>query len=161
MADSIKEQLLKMGLVSAQQAQQASTEKRQTRKRKGRKQSGAERAARQAERDRRDGRRRDADRQREKARHADQQAAAEGWRVGQIADSGRLSGKVEGNKRFYFETRDGRLPYVEVDAETRAALESGRAAVCESPDGAVSLIEGQAAARIAELDRRWLRAWNG
>ncbi len=161
MSDSIKEQLLKMGLVSASQAQQASTDQRKQRRRKGRKQSGAERAARQAQVERKAAERRDADRRREKARHAEQSAAAEVWRVAQIAESGRLSGKIQGNKRFYFETRDGRLPYVEVDPETLGRLESGRAAVCEAPDGAISLVEAEAAARIAELDGRWLRAWNG
>ncbi len=161
MADSIKEQLLKMGLVSAKQAQQADTDQRKSRKRKGRKRTSAERAARQDAHDRRDADQRAADRAREQARHADQQAEADGWRVGQIAESGRVSGKTSGRKRFYFEARDGRLPYVEVDPETLGRLESGRVAVCESPEGAVSLIEGEAAARIAALDRRWLRAWNG
>lgn len=161
MGDSIKEQLLKMGLVSAKQAQEVGTEQRQSRRRKGRRRSGAEQGARQDERDRRSDAQRQADRSREKARHAEQQAADAGWQVAQIADSGRLTGRIEGRKRFYFEARDGRVPYVEVDAETMERLESGRVAVCESPDGKVSLIEGDAAARIAPLDRRWLRAWNG
>lgn len=161
MGDSIKEQLLKMGLVSAQQARKVGADQHKSRKKKGRKQAGAEDAARQADRARDEAERRAGDREREKARHAEQQAAAEVWRVAQIAESGRVSGRTNGPKRFYFEARDGRLPYVEVDPETLGRLEGGRVAVCESPDGAVSLVEAEAAARIAELDRRWLRAWNG
>jgi len=135
MTDSIKEQMLKMGLVTADQV---SAEPRQDR---GRNQSGAEPRA--------------GDRPRAT------QATAEAGLVARIADSGRLAGKTEGRNRFYFETRDGRVPYIEIGQETVARLASGRAAVCESPEGAVSLVDGEAAARIAALDRGWLRAWNG
>lgn len=157
MGDSIKEQLLKMGLVSARQAQAASRDQHRQRKQKGRKQTAADDAARDAERAARLADERAADRAREKARQADEDAAAEGWRVAQIAESGRLTGKTNGRKRFYFRARDARLPYVEVDDDTLSMLESGRAAVCESPAGEVTLIDASAAARIAALDPRWLR----
>lgn len=158
---SIKDQLLSLGLVDARQAKRAEHDKRVSNKRKGDGAAhAADRRAREdaarAERDRR----RAADREREIAR----QSAAAGrdtqLRIAQLVESGRVPGNTGGRLRFYYEGRDARVLYAQVSDEIAAALEGGRVALVEAPQGRVSLVAKETAERVAELDLRWLRVWN-
>jgi hypothetical protein len=82
-------------------------------------------------------------------------------KVDQVVASGKLSGKTTGPHRFYYDSRDGRVPYAQVSDGILARLESGRAALVESPDGAVTLVDAKTARQVVDLDREWLRVWNG
>ena len=160
MGGSLGDQLLKMGLVDEKQVRQAQHEQRTSRKRKGRKAVESEKASRaEAARARRDDARRE-DRARSLAEN-EVAASHEGQnRVQQIVVSGRVEGRTNGRRRFYFEARDGRVPLLELSDELVDGLEAGRVAVAEGPDGRVTLIKRSAAERVDEIDGTWIRTWN-
>lgn len=62
-----------------------------------------------------------------------------------------------GRHRFYFETRDGRVPYLAVNEGSLKALAEGALVIAESPEGRVQVIEAAGAVRVAQLDLAWLR----
>ena len=156
---SLKDQLLKAGLVSKKQARRATHEQRVDNKKKGREGAAAEKRARAQ----RHAAEVEVERVRNRAR-ADLKKQAEAdkaarSRVAQIVDSGIVPGAFGGPRRFYFVTRDGRVPYVDIGDETALSLERGAAAIAESPNGALRIITADAAARVVELDPQWVRAW--
>ena len=160
MAASISDQLLKMGLVDEKQAKKAKHQQRQDNKKKGRRGVEAARMDRRAalEANRQNAsqkdRARELERQEQSNRHAEQH------RILQIVQSGTVKGRTGGRKRFYYESRDGRVPYLEVSDEVFDGLENGKMALAEEPEGRISIIESQSAERIAELDPMWLALWN-
>ena len=160
MGTSLQDQLLKMGLVDSSQVKKAQHEKRVKKHGQGR---GADARA-QKNRDARAKAQREATRQADRARAKVQRTAAEArevqLQIQQIIASGKVQGRVQGRRRFYFETRDDRVPFLEVSDEIIAGLESGRIGLTEAPTGEVVLVEKDAAARIFELDADWLRVWN-
>ena len=50
---------------------------------------------------------------------------------------------------------------MEVNDDTHNGLEAGRIGIAEDLEGKITLITRESAARVAELDPSWLRAWNG
>ena len=160
MAASISDQLLKMGLVDEKQAKKAKHQQRQDNKKKGRRGVEAARMDRRAalEANRQNAsqkdRARELERQEQSNRHAEQH------RILQIVQSGTVKGRTGGRKRFYYDSRDGRVPYLEVSDEVVEGLENGKMALAEEPEGRISIIESQSAERIAELDPMWLALWN-
>ncbi len=153
----LREQMLKLGLVSEKQAKAASHKDRVRKKKKGRRGVEADRAARSSEQHARTQEQREQDRSREAARQETVQSKTAGERVAAIVDSGRLTGRTEGRRRWYFERRDGRVSYLEVTEDVQGRLESRQARIAESPEGALTLVDAEAARRVAELDASWLR----
>ncbi len=160
MAGSISDQLLKMGLVDEKKAKQVKHQKRQENTKKGRR--GVEnarmdrRAALAASQDNA----RQKDRERELQRQEKSDKIAEQHRIMQIVQSGTVKGKTGGRKRFYYDSRDGRVPYLEVNDDVLDALEKGTMALAEEPEGRMFIIDESSAARVAELDPLWLALWN-
>ena len=154
---SLRDQLLKMGLVDEAQAKKAAHDRRRTNKQKGRAGVQAERAERSAELEQQAQDKRRADKAREQARAETREDAERRNQAQQILESGRVSIK-SGRRRFYYESRDGRVPYLEMDEQQAAQIEKGALALCETPDGRISLANAEAAARLAELAPEWLRA---
>ncbi len=161
MGSSLQDQLLKMGLVDASQVKKAKHQKRVAKQGKGRGAETADRRKRDAKAnaDRQAARR--AERSRAKENRTEVEAREAQLRIQQIVGSGRVQGRVHGRRRFYFETRDGRVPFLEFSDEVISGLESGRMGLSESPAGETTVVEGASAARIFDLDPDWLRVWNG
>ncbi len=65
---------------------------------------------------------------------------------------------LAGRKRFYFEARDGRVPYLAVADAAYQALGEGALCICESPDGRVAVLKRGDAARVKATDAAWVRA---
>lgn len=145
--------LLKAGLVSAEQAKKAEAEvrapERQQRPAKPRGgQGGAPRGEPQ--------------REARRERSAEQAPAVtltkeEAQRLFKIAQAGRVEGKTRGNRRWYFVSRAGAVPYLEVTDEVVRDLEQGHIAVAESERGEVWLVTGECARQLAETDPAWIR----
>lgn len=158
---SLRDQLLKAGLVSQKQARQSEHQQRVKRKSTGRDGLEAEKAAKQAE----IAAQKAADRQADKARAADQNAAVDARnlqnQIAQIVSGGRARVDDRGRRRFFFETRDGRVLYLALGDPENDQLISGQLGIVESESGKVSVIDRATAARVAELDPRWIRCWNG
>lgn len=81
--------------------------------------------------------------------------------IADLVEDGRLPGRIAGNRRFYYEARDGRVPYLELDDAIAKQLELGAAAIAEAPSGRITLIGGATAASIVERDAQWVRFWAG
>jgi len=160
MGSSLQDQLLKMGLVDASQVKKAKHEKRVSNQGKGRGVEAGERRKRDAKANAERQAKRRADRERAKANRTDVEAREVQLQIQQIVASGRVQGRVHGRRRFYFETRDGRVPFLEFSDEIITGLERGRVGLTESPAGDTVLVEGPSAARIFDLDPDWLRVWN-
>ena len=159
---SISDQLLKLGLVDAKRAKKAEHDKRVGNKKRGGGAGGAaERRARDAKAQAQREARRAADRAREIARQAETGGRETQLQIEQMVESGRAPGKTGGRKRFYFEARDGTVPYLHLSDEAFEALANARLAIVESPKGTPTLVVADTAQRIADLDLRWLRLWNG
>ncbi|MFT7578465.1 MAG: hypothetical protein ACI9MR_000123 [Myxococcota bacterium] len=92
----------------------------------------------------------------ETARRLDESAQAE---VATLAKEGRADGQRRGGRRFYFESRAGKIPCVEVTPDASQALEKGRLGLVEDPDGDVWLVNEVTARAIAAIDVTWLRAF--
>ncbi len=157
---SIKDQLLKLGLVDEQQTRRAEHQKRVSNKKKGSRGVAEDRRAREAQGGDARRVRQEADRAREQGREAGRLEHEAQGRVAQIVASGRIKGRTGGPGRFYFEARGERLPYLAANDETVTALGNGRYAIAESPMGEVTLVDAEAAARIRDIDDAWLRIWN-
>jgi len=161
MAGSLGDQLLKMGLVNEKQAKKARHEQRQENKKRGRQGVEDSRMDRRAALIANQENQRQKDRTRELSRQEKSDKLAEQHRLLQIVRSGVVKGRTGGRRRFYYESRDGRVPYLEVNDEVLEALEAGAMALAEDLDGRTSIIDRSSAARIAEIDPNWLALWNG
>jgi hypothetical protein len=77
-----------------------------------------------------------------------------------VARGGKVEGRTAGHRRWYWQARGAGLPFLEVNEETHGRLERGEVAVVESPRGEAWLVEAEAARKLAELDPSWIRLWN-
>lgn len=95
-----------------------------------------------------------------RAERADDEApaTADEALIARIVEAGRVEAGSGGRRRFYYESRDDRVPYLELPDALASRLEKREAAICEAPDGTVSVVDADTARRIAALDRRWLRS---
>lgn len=126
---SIKDQLLQMGLVTPAQAEAG--ERRGGRGRRGEAKGGEAKGG---------------------------EATADEALIARIVDAGRVEAPAGGRRRFYYESRDDRVPYLELQDALASRLEKRDAAICEAPDGTITIVDADTARRIAALDRRWLRS---
>jgi len=160
----LREKMLKAGLITEDQAKKATQVERQVVQQKGHRQADRERQ----------------ERQRAGAVQQDQRAAAERergarerqvqlddetkGRLKQLAQSGKLEGRTRGQRRWYYTSRRGVVPYLEVSDEVIQLLEQGGAAIAEAPSGDAWLITRECAQKLHEAHqdgaREWLRVWN-
>ena len=138
----LRDQLLKAGLVTAEQAKKAEAPPERTRPpRPPRRDGGPGRPEPQPER------------------------AAPTGTPKEIAERGRLDGRFRGGRRWYYISRRGVVPCLELNDDAVGRLESGAAAIAESPNGDAWLIDAAAARALADDERGggrdWLRLWNG
>ena len=67
-------------------------------------------------------------------------------------------GKTRGHRRWYYTSRRGVVPYLEVSDEVVAMLEQGGAAIAEAPNGEAWLVSGECAQDARRARRRRARA---
>lgn len=158
---SLRDQLLKAGLVSQKQARQSQHQRRVKRKTEGREGVEAERAAKRAELAAQKAAERAAAKARSAARNAETDARSLQNQINQIVKGGKARIDERGRRRFYFETRDERVVYLALGDADNEQLQSGQLAIVESASGKVSVVDRATVARVAELDARWVRRWNG
>lgn len=158
---SLRDQMLKAGLVSKKQARQSQHQQRVDKSKKGSKGLAEERAQRRAAAEQRAAEKRAADKQRGQDRNAEAEARNAQHRIAQIVAGGRARLDDRGNRKFYFETRDGRVLYLAVSEQQSGDLGEGRLGIVESATGKISVVDRETARRVAELDAGWIRRFNG
>lgn len=96
-----------------------------------------------------------------------QRTPEERRKADQLALKAARSGRVEktemrtsGHRRWYFNTRQGALSWLELNDDAFTRIEDGRLAIVESPRGEAWLVGPEAAESLATIDATWLRAWN-
>jgi len=148
----LRDKLLKAGLVTEEQAKKAEA-KAQPPERGG--------AGRRPEQ--RGGKGRGPEGERARERPAREVAAPvsltkeESQRRFKLAQAGKVEGKTRGNRRWYFVSRAGRVPYLELSDEAVKDLEQGRIAIAESERGEAWLVTGECARQLVEVDPGWVR----
>ncbi|HEX4382385.1 MAG TPA: DUF2058 family protein [Myxococcales bacterium] len=161
---NLRDKLLKAGLVSEKQAQQAARDQKppkQATHRVREEQISAEEqqrrdafALREAEQSE--------ERRKEAAKVAEARMQSErARRLRQLVESNRIADK-KGEVTFHYVRRSGKIGRLDMSAELQQKLESGAAAVVEdpgSPDCAVVMAD--AARRIYEVDPHAIRFWFG
>ena len=157
----LKSQLLKAGLVDKKQVEAAKREKKKARKQKGRKAIDADEQARRDRHAAEAEKRRQVDRERDLSKQEQAVVQEQVQRLVQIAESGSVEPKSRPNRRWYYVTRDGRIPYLSVDDELQRDLERGSAALVESPAGKTWAVGRESAERIDQLDKSWICCWHG
>jgi hypothetical protein len=75
-----------------------------------------------------------------------------------LASATRLGG-ASGGRRFYYESRDGRVPCIDLSDEAHRALSEGAMAVVETEAGEPRLLPAEAASRLAKAWPALVRAW--
>ncbi len=160
---NLRDKLLKAGLVTEKQAQEAARGERRgapkTLHERDRQVSDEERQRREAfaarEAEVAEQRRQEAAKQAE-ARMQSERAR----RLRQLVEAHRI--REDGEVSFHYVRRSGKIGRLDVSVATQKMLEQGGAAVVEdpgSPDCAV--VPGDAAKRIYEVDPRAIRFWFG
>lgn len=156
----LKSQLLKKGHVSQKQARRAAHQERLESKKVGHDEREAEEEAKRQARAVEADKKREADRERERERREAQARREEALRVVQIAETGRLVPEGRPNRRWYFISRDGRVPYLMVDDALGRRLENGSAALVESPHGQFWAVSRETAGKLSDAEPDWIRCWH-
>lgn len=86
-------------------------------------------------------------------------------RLRSLAHGGKVDARWRGQRRWYYVSRRGVVPFIEINDEAAQALEQGGAALAEAPNGEAWLVTGECAHKLRALHadgaREWLRVWNG
>jgi uncharacterized protein len=160
---NLRDKLLKAGLVTEKQAQEAARDQRQGAPGKHRER---EKQVSVEERQRREAfAAREAEVAEERRKEAAKQAEARmqsdrARRLRQLVETHRI--REAGEVVFHYVRRSGKIGRLDVSLSTQKMLEQGGAAVVEdpgSPDCAV--VPGEAAARIHQVDPQAIRFWFG
>jgi uncharacterized protein YaiL (DUF2058 family) len=160
---NLRDKLLKAGLVTEKQAQEAARDHRQGSAKNHRerekvvseeeKQRQAAFAAREAELAE--------ERRKESAKQAEARMQSErARRLRQLVETHRI--REAGEVAFHYVRRNGKVGRLDVSLQTQQKLEQGAAAVVDdpgSPDCAV--VDGDAAQRIYQVDPQAIRFWYG
>ncbi|MBP7147406.1 MAG: DUF2058 family protein [Acidobacteria bacterium] len=150
---SLKDELVKKGVLDDKRARQLAHEERARRNRIGQDAVAGEKQHAEQERRAREEARRAADRERE-ARRQQEQARHEGQsRLAQVVRDHALTQGVRGPRRFHFVARDGKIPFLDVSDEIGRKLEAGGAAICEVPGSAPAqfvVLPGETARKVRE-----------
>jgi len=160
---NLRDKLLKAGLVTEKQAQEAAKQQRQDSPKKHR---AREKQVSEEERQRREAfAAREVELAEERRKEAAKQAEARmqserARRLRQLVETHRI--REAGEVSFHYVRRSGKIGRLDVSLETQKNLEQGAAAVVEdpgSPDCAV--VPGEAAKRVYEVDPQAIRFWYG
>jgi uncharacterized protein YaiL (DUF2058 family) len=160
---NLRDKLLKAGLVTEKQAQEAAKEERRAAPKKV---HDREQHLSEEERQRREAfAAREAELAEQRKQEAAKQAEARmqsdrARRLRQLVETHRI--REDGEVSFHYVRRSGKIGRLDVSVITQKLLEQGGAAVVEdpgSPDCAV--VPGEAAKRIYEVDPRAIRFWFG
>lgn len=76
-----------------------------------------------------------------------------------LAKKGRLEGAGRGGLRWYYLSRTGELPWIELQGSLGDKVATGRAAIVEDPSGQSWVVGSETAQKLAEIDRAWIRHW--
>ena len=76
----------------------------------------------------------------------------------QWAIKSRVDGRRDGGRRYYFESRDGRIPFLELSDEAVKHLAKGEWKVIQSSAGKTWLVKKDIAKSIASVDPAWVRS---
>jgi hypothetical protein len=161
---SLRDKLLKSGLVDKKEARQAKTESRRERKQRG----GARATAVEAEQRKQD----NADREAAEARAARDEAARvneerarreHAERLRQIIERHRVLKVFGEERRFFFVRADRHIHRLDTTHEIRDRLVSGELAIVAAPydqDRGYRVVERAVAERLEALDAAYLLFWN-
>ena len=159
---NLRDKLLKAGLVSDKQAQEAARDQRPPKKHRER-----EEAQSVEEKQRRDAfAAREAElgeeRRKEAAKVAEAKMQSErARRLRQLVESNRLR-EAPGEVSFHFVKRSGKIGRLALSPETAKLLESGGAAVVDDPGSPEqAVVPAEAAKRIYQVDPQAIRFWLG
>ena len=79
--------------------------------------------------------------------------ALEKWAI-----KSRVDGRRDGGRRYYFESRDGRIPFLELSDGAIKRLVKGELKVIQSSTGKTWLVKSDIAKSIASIDQAWVRS---
>ncbi|MBN2384691.1 DUF2058 family protein [bacterium] len=160
---SLRDQLLKAGLVDPKQVKKARHEERQKRKNEGVRQLEHEKKLKEQEwQDRQSQQKADQQHQASVQQQVLQDQQAE-HQVRNLIKTSTIGPHWAGNKRFYFTTRNNTISYLAVSEPVAAKLERGEIAIVEAfsdeQDSYVP-ISAQGARRLGELESDRIRFFN-
>lgn len=160
---SLRDKLLKAGLVSEEQAKKAEKE---TKPEKGKTHRAREQEISEEEKQRRAAfAAREAElaeeRRKEEAKRAEARMQSErARRLRQIVESNKISDP--GASMFHYVRRSGKIGRLAIGLETQKLLESGAAAVVDDPGSPdCAIVPAEAAKRVYEVDPQSIRFWCG
>jgi uncharacterized protein YaiL (DUF2058 family) len=161
---SLRDQLLKAGVITAKQKRQVDQQKRREQKqhKPGHVEEVAQTQQRQAYEERLEAQRA-ADQQRAAVQRAHLEAREKCLQLRHIIDYWKVPVDSAGNRRWYFTTRDQTIKYLYVSGPTATQLGSGQLAIVEYPEGMDTpyvLIDHEAAELIAHVDPVYVRFHN-
>ena len=160
---NLRDQLLKARLIDRKTKKQADREARTKRKKEGYEAVVAAEAERDEAFERKLADQRKRDRKRERQREEERRASEARHRLRQLVLGGLVPDRREGPRRFYFVTRAGRIPSVQVTDELGRELEAGRVAIVEVPfekRERFELVTRDTARRLGEDGAPLIRFWN-
>jgi uncharacterized protein YaiL (DUF2058 family) len=161
---SMRDQLLKAGVITREQKHQVEQEKR--RKRKQHKKGHLDDAILEQQRQAYEAKleaQRAADRQRAAVQRAQQEAKERRLQIRHIIDYWRVPEEPTGHRRWYFTTRHNTVKYFYVSESLAAQLDNGALAIVEHPDeveAPYALVDREAAALIGRIDPQYVRFYN-
>jgi len=81
----------------------------------------------------------------------------ESQRLLKLAQAGKVEGRTRGQRRWYYVSRAGFVPCLEVSDEVVRDLEQGVIAIAESERGDAWLVTRECARELADADPSWVR----
>ncbi len=166
----LRDMLLKAGLVSAEQAKKVEEAKQVDQRPKGHGPSAGgprppndrrpqgQQAGPQQGRPPRPERSSDATRpERASAAPSAPLSKEESQRLLKLAQAGKVEGRTRGQRRWYYVSRAGFVPCLEVSDEVVRDLEQGVIAIAESERGDAWLVTRECARELADADPSWVR----
>lgn len=161
---SLRDQLLRAGMITKEQKRQADQEERRERKKhqKGQAEEAAQAQQQQAYEARLEAQR-TADQQRAVAQRTQLGAREQGLQIRHILDYWQVPIEPAGTRRWYFATRSNTIRYLDVSDPTASQLSRGALAIVEHPEELETpyvLIDREAAVLMARLAPQYVRFYN-
>ncbi len=150
---NLKDELIRKGVADDKRARQMAHEEKARRNKLGAEAVQAERQHREQEIVAKEHSRKETDRRREQERQREDAARAARAGVAQLLRDHALTRGVRGPRRFYFVTRDKKMPFLEVSEDAGKKLETGALAICEVPDATPEtfvLVPAETAGRVRQ-----------
>ncbi len=160
---SLKDQLRKANLISKKKAKQLAHEQRVKRKKLGKDGLEAEQQKLEEQRKLERQKERQRAREREAAQRREREEREARARLHDLVKNAYIS-KCGGPRRFFFVTRDRKLPFLEVSDDMGRKLESGRCGIVEAPLGLASefaIVPRDVAEKVWAIDRKAVLFLNG